>query len=362
MVPIPDSAGGYEGSAAMDVDIGRLHLLSQALDAHSGRADTAHQVLERSGLGPQDLAPDASCYSAHKEALFVRYACDALEDITFAARTGLGVTSASTLTAYISKYSRDLKQVMENTSRFHGIIDPAIAFSLRVSGNFAAFEAEWKDASFARYHRRTEFLMFAALARMRNLTQINFHPIEIRFQHEVGDHTQAFQRLAGFPIVFGAENLEIILSLSILDLPVPTYDPSLRAHLLEYGERVLAERRLPQQQTRARVEGLITQSLPGKVIQADEAAANLGMSPRTFARRLQSEGTSYREIVEDLRCDLAQTFINNGMSLTEISYSLGYADQAAFSTAFKRWTGQAPSAFKTRVEHPLASGNRGSSA
>ncbi len=346
----------------MDVDIGRLHLLVQALDADAGCPDTSRQVLERSGLGPRDLAPDASCYSAHKEALFVRYACDALRDITFAARAGLGVTSASTLTAYISKYSRDLKQVIENTSRFHDIIDPALAFSLRVSGNFASFEADWKDASFARYHRRTEFLMFAALARMRNLTRIDFHPIEMRFQHEVGDQEKAFHKLAGFPVVFGAENLEIILSLSALDLPVPTYDPSLRGHLIEYGEHMLAERRSPQQQTRARVEGLITRSLPGKVIQADEAAASLGMSARTFARRLHSEGTSYREIVDDLRSDLAQTFITNGMSLTEISYSLGYADQAAFSTAFKRWTGQAPSAFKTRVEHPLVSGNRGSSA
>ncbi len=337
----------------MDVDIGRLHILTQSLDRHSGNASTSQRVLAQSGLAPDHMDPAATTYDAHKEALFVRYACDALRDITFAARAGLDVTSVSTLTAYISKYSRDLKQVTENTSRFHGIIDPSIAFSLRMAGNFAAFEADWKDPSFARYHRRTEFLLFAALARMRNLTQTQFYPIEMRFQHEIGENAKAFQKLAGFPVVFGAERMEIILSLSSLDLPVPTYDPKLRAHLLEYGERILAERRSPQQKTRAKVEGLITRSLPGHIMQAEEAAANLGMSPRTLARRLKDEGTSFREIVEDLRCDLAQTFITNRMPLAEIAYSLGYADQAAFSTAFKRWTGQAPSAFKTRVEHPI---------
>jgi AraC-like DNA-binding protein len=119
---------------------------------------------------------------------------------------------------------------------------------------------------------------------------------------------------------------------------------------------------LPKQLTRAKVEGLITRSLPGKILSADDVAAKLGMSARTFARRLQSEGTSYRDITEDLRCDLAQTFITNGMNLSEIAYSLGYADQSAFSTAFKRWTGQPPSAFKTRVKHPLTLGSRGSSA
>ncbi len=345
----------------MNVDIDRLHFLREALDARLEKRNTL-EVLDRSGLGPRDLPEDATSFCAHKEALFVRYACDALNDITFAASVGLGVTSSSTLTAYISKYSRDLEQVIENTSHFHDMIDPAIAFSLRVSGNFAALEARWKDASFARYHRRTEFLMFAAVARMRNLTQTDFHPIEIRFQHEVGDHTHAFQQLAGFPVVFGSESLEIVLSPSSLNLPVPTYDPSLRAHLLEYGERVLAERRVPKQLTRAKVEGLITRSLPGRILGADEVAAKLGMSARTFARRLQSEGTSYRDITEDLRCDLAQTFITNGMNLSEIAYSLGYADQSAFSTAFKRWTGQPPSAFKTRVKHPLTLGSRGSSA
>ncbi|NOD36057.1 MULTISPECIES: AraC family transcriptional regulator [unclassified Ruegeria] len=337
----------------MDVDVGRLHFIIQALDRHSGNGELSKAVLKRTGLRPQDVAPPVETCSIQTEALFVRFACDATKDITFAARTGLEVTSASTVTAYISKYSRDLKQVMENLSRFHGIIDPAIALSLRIAGNFATLEADWKDAGFARYHRRTEFLIFAALARMRNLTQINLNPIEIRFQHEVGDHIKSFEKLAGFPVVFGSEKIEIVLPLSALDLPVPTYDPKLREHLLEYAERLLAERKKPEHSIRARTEGLITRSLPGTIPQAEVIASNLGMSLRTFGRRLKEEGTSYRDIVDDLRCDLAQTFLTNRMTLSEISFSLGYADQAAFSTAFKRWTGQPPSAFKTRVEHPL---------
>ncbi|WP_233494665.1 AraC family transcriptional regulator [Ruegeria sp. A3M17] len=334
----------------MDVDIARIQVLSKTLDQKAEDPSIGDRMLAKSGLSRSDIAPPATSYSAHKEALFVRYACDALHDITFAASAGLGFRSSSSLTAYISKYSRDLKQVVENTSRFHGMIDPALFFSLRVAGNFASIEADWKDASFARYHRRTEFLIFAALARIRSLTQTNFFPTEIRFQHEVGEASKDFQKLAGFPVTFGAERLEIVLTLSSLDLPVPTYDPTLREHLLSYGDRVLAESSEPTQKLRAQVEGLITRSMPGTIIQADDAASNLGMSPRTFARRLSNEGTSYREIVEDLRCDLAQTFITNGMPLSEIAYSLGYADQPAFSTAFKRWTGQAPSTFRTRLE------------
>ncbi|WP_299659670.1 AraC family transcriptional regulator [uncultured Ruegeria sp.] len=337
----------------MDVDISRIQLLIRTLEQRACLS-VVDQVLENSALTHLDVEPPATLYSAHKEALFVRHACDALDDITFGARAGLEFSSSSSVTAYISKYSRDLKQVLENSTRFHGIIDPALAFSLRVSGNSASLEADWKDPSFSRYHRRTEFLLFASIARMRALTQVRLYPIEIRFQHDVGQRADAFEKIGGFPVTFGAERLEVILSLPTLDTPIPTYDPSLRAHLLEYGERLLSERRSPKQQTRAQVEGLITRSMPGGIVLAEEAALQLGLSSRTLARRLADEGTSYREIVEDLRCDLAQTFIKNGMHLSEISYALGYSDQAAFSTAFKRWTGQAPTAFRKRVSHPIS--------
>ncbi|WP_424833227.1 helix-turn-helix domain-containing protein [Ruegeria sp.] len=339
----------------MDVDISRLRLLIQTLDQWAGDPAITDRVLTACSLNRTDAAPPAQSYSAHREALFVRYACDAVEDITFGARAGLGFRTTSSITAYISKYSRDLRQVMENTTRFHRIIDPALAGKLRVSGNVASFELNWKDPSYSRYHRRTEFLLFAVIARLRALTGVKLHPIEIRFQHEIGQHARDYEKISGFPVTFGAERLEVLLPLSALDLQIPTYDPSLREHLLEYGERLLAERRLPKERTRAKVEGLITRSMPGKVVQADEAARELGLSLRTLARRLADEGTSYREIVEDLRCDLAQTFLKNGMAMSEISYSLGYADQAAFSTAFKRWTGQAPSTFRDRVEHPIYS-------
>ncbi|WP_170371281.1 helix-turn-helix domain-containing protein [Ruegeria arenilitoris] len=332
----------------MQVDIARIQLLASALQDQAGNTDTVVRVLAKSGLSAQDLAPPAKLYSAHSEALFARHACDELNDILFGARTGLQFSATSSLTAYISKYSRDLRQVLENANHFHRLIDPAIAVRLHESGNSATIEARWKDPSFSRYHRRTEFLMFACIARLRALTGIPIQPIELRFQHKVGAREEDYSKLGKFPVVFGAEKLEIILPQSTLDVPVPTYDPSLRQHLMEYGDRLLRENSDEKQTLRSRVEGRITQSLPGAIARAEQVAKDLGMSPRTFGRRLTEEGTSFREIVDDLRCDLARTFLKNDMSLSEISYSLGYADQAAFSTAFKRWTGQSPSAYKDK--------------
>jgi AraC-like DNA-binding protein len=67
------------------------------------------------------------------------------------------------------------------------------------------------------------------------------------------------------------------------------------------------------------------------------------MSDRTLSRRLAGEGTSFDEILDRLRHDLAQRYITaSNLSLGEIAFNLGYANQPAFTTAFKRWSGKSP--------------------
>jgi AraC-like DNA-binding protein len=329
----------------MDVNAERLSYLIQFLEDRVSDPRIVDAALGQCGLSRQASAPFSKMISYEKEVLFVRAACDATGDRTFGAAAGLGLGhhSFNSLTGYIGKHSRDLRAAIENTSRFHDIIDPALAFALRVSGNSASVEFNWKDARFAKYHRHTEFLIFGALSRFRAFTQVDFFPVEVRLDHDVGALVSAYRDLAGFPVVFGAERIEIILSLPSLDLPIPTYDLGLREHLMNYGDRLLMELPAKKLELRSRIEGLITAALPTRMPSVNDIAASLGMSPRTFARRLNEDGTSYREIVDDLRCDLARTFLKNGMSLSEIAFSLGYKDQSAFSVAYKRWTGTAPS-------------------
>ena len=151
---------------AMEVDICRIQRLAKTLDEETGQTALTDHVLRQSGLSRAGIAPPATTYHAIKEAQFVRYACDAVNDITFAARAGIRFDESSTLTAYISKYSKNLRQAIENTCYFHWMIDPALIFNLRLSDDSAVFEIDWKDASYSRYHRRTEFLLFAAIARL----------------------------------------------------------------------------------------------------------------------------------------------------------------------------------------------------
>jgi AraC-like DNA-binding protein len=79
------------------------------------------------------------------------------------------------------------------------------------------------------------------------------------------------------------------------------------------------------------------------------AAEIAGLSPRTLRRRLADEGTSWRRIVDDARLEACDRLLRDpGRSLGEIAAELGYSDQANMSRAFRRWTGECPSAYRRR--------------
>lgn len=82
----------------------------------------------------------------------------------------------------------------------------------------------------------------------------------------------------------------------------------------------------------------------------DKAAKLAGTSVRTLQRRLREQNTSYAELIEGLRHDVALYLLRDPHRLAfEISQELGYRDPAIFTRAFRRWTGQTPSEFRRAV-------------
>jgi AraC-like DNA-binding protein len=76
-------------------------------------------------------------------------------------------------------------------------------------------------------------------------------------------------------------------------------------------------------------------------------AKRLAMSERTLQRRLAEAGTSYVDLLSEVRSDLAKDYLKSSRtSLTEIAWLLGFSEQSAFSRAFKRWTGSSPAQYR----------------
>ena len=90
--------------------------------------------------------------------------------------------------------------------------------------------------------------------------------------------------------------------------------------------------------------------LPHAEIHAPEIARQLGVSQRTLARNLAAEGVSFSTLLAELRLDLANRYLaEEGTSISQVAWLLGYQQVSAFSKAYRRWTGHSPRAARGAV-------------
>lgn len=99
---------------------------------------------------------------------------------------------------------------------------------------------------------------------------------------------------------------------------------------------------------RTEVEGRLEPLLASGEVGIERVARDLGYSRQTLYRRLKAEGVTYERLLDGLRRRLALRFMREGLSVKDAAYRLGFSDPAAFSRAFKRWTGTSPSDMRTR--------------
>jgi len=111
-----------------------------------------------------------------------------------------------------------------------------------------------------------------------------------------------------------------------------------------------AERRTPPRASpfREEVETRLEPLLASGEVGIERVARDLGCSRQTLYRRLKAEGVAYEQLLDGLRRRLALRFMREGLSVKDAAYRLGFSDPAAFSRAFKRWTGSSPSDMRTR--------------
>jgi AraC-like DNA-binding protein len=103
----------------------------------------------------------------------------------------------------------------------------------------------------------------------------------------------------------------------------------------------------PSSAFRRDVERQIEMLLPEGGMRIDSVARALGLSRQTLYRRLKAEGTTFEALVERVRRRLALRFIRDeGLTVKEAAWRLGFAEPSAFSRAFKRWTGRSPTGMR----------------
>lgn len=213
--------------------------------------------------------------------------------------------------------------------------------------------------SISPYNSFNLFVVDSALASRRQLAmQLTGGAARLREVHiefPAPDYADRYESLFGCPVLFEQEHNQLIWEAGSLDLPLIQSAPGTHAQLVELCEQQLQDL-TRHRHLRERVEEILSPRLHSQLPELDEVAARLGMAGWTLRRRLKAEaGTRFQDIIDDMRRDLALSYMRDTeTALGEIAFLLGFSSPAAFQRAFKRWTGVAPGQYRrqTRQQKP----------
>lgn len=245
--------------------------------------------------------------------------------------------------------SATLAQAFHRLARYGRVINDASEFTLTTTGTHYLVTGTVRDPDYILSPVTIQAAVVAIVKMCRLVRGESFSPIEVQFPFAPTGATLALEVNLRAPLKFGCGHAGMLIDRQDMEQPLPNAN----AELSRSNEEVLMKYlgRLDQQQLAQQVRRLILESLPSGQVREDDIAADLHLSTRTLQRRLLEEGVSFGVLLQDIRRELAQHYMDDRqLNVSEIAYLLGFSDQANFTRAFKRWFGTTPSEWRRRKQ------------
>jgi len=191
-----------------------------------------------------------------------------------------------------------------------------------------------------------EATMASGVSLARQASPRPFSPIEVYFQHPTPRTLEHHETYFGCPVHFGADKDAMLLSHQSLSKPNILGDAGITAFLVSHLDQELAQiddTPAVLAQTKGEIARALSEGLP----KMGDIARQMGLSARSFHRRLAEHGLSFQTLTEETRREIATAMLQDDRySLAEVAFLTGYSEQSAFTRAFKRWMGMTPAAYR----------------
>ncbi|MCW8864684.1 MAG: AraC family transcriptional regulator [Colwellia sp.] len=243
---------------------------------------------------------------------------------------------------------KGLRSALEFSVRYHNLATKTVKMSLHVDEISGYSYFRFEDSLFANdlieFNIELQCVIVLSLVR-ECLGDTRFAFDELRFTFARPKNYREYEEHFQCPIIYNSSHNEFVLTNHKLSLSTPRSNPFAMPLLLDQCDMVLNS-------IAAKNEFLITinqwvAANMHKELCSEELASYLCMTPRTLRRKLSEQGTSFRDIVKELRCEAAKKLITSTqLTIEDIGCSIGFSDVSNFRAAFKKWTGKTPSSLR----------------
>lgn len=242
---------------------------------------------------------------------------------------------------YLALYSGSLGQALQRFTRYQPLLHNLVPSFMGVQGD--ALVVRWGEEAQASTTLSDDVLVAGLIVSLRRLTgQPELRALRIDSPRVAPADTTPYARFHGCPVHFGSSVAAVHLPLAVVHLPINTQDSHLIQLLEQQAEALLEAVPSPDAWLSALQQHIVSAMQEGAP-DAAVVAARMGLSERSLYRALGGRGLRYKEVLNRLRHQLAKDYLRNpGLTLSEIGLMLGFAEQSAFSRAFRQWEGQPP--------------------
>lgn len=313
-----------------------------ALKACEATGVDTTELLQKAGIDPAVVQDPDGEVSFDQMRSFWANAYEMSGDPCLALNTALQVeTGTYQCYDYLMLNATTIQQGVENFCRYMALINTWIAWNIKEEQDEIQFQL--LPAAGVLPPPTPEFVFGVMVRRIRMmLADDSWAPLYMNFTKAAPTDTTPLDNFFRCPLRFEAEVAEFAIDRNSWQQEVPTADPALLQVLDQHAQLLLAQRPMPDDFV-GEVRREIMRALHGGEAKREEIASRLCMSGRTLQRRLDDNGIVFTDLVDEVRQELAKSHLKtNELTLAEIGYLLGFAEQSSFTRAFKRWTGQTP--------------------
>jgi len=279
----------------------------------------------------------------------IRVSGDPYLGLHLGARTSV---SALGLAGLIIESSRNALEVLLGAQQFSQAFTNLQRFDVRHVGDEVHFLSDavpvWQDRSPATVAYVIETSFSSAVHQLELLTRKHIRPVRVYFRHARPADIGEYERIFRCRPAFGQDMNLMVFATVDMQMPIIGHNRPLNEMLKGMYEEQMRKNAGGAAFTE-KVKQVMLGNMQVTFPPLEVIAEVLRMTPRTLQRKLHQEGTTFRELTDAVKQELAETLLGNPeLTVADIAYKLGYFEPTSFQRAFRQWTGTTPMEFRKR--------------
>ncbi|MGK0289384.1 MAG: AraC-like DNA-binding protein, partial [bacterium] len=285
------------------------------------------------------------------EQLFIVYeeAARLTDDQNFGFHMGKQGTNRNLIVEYIFLNSKTLSDSFANVMRYTRLIADGFPPILYQKDNLFHIEIQPLTPALSLPKHPVETTFAFIINRIRQVLGDSFAPQAIYFKHNCNQNKDEYAEFFQSPVYFEQKKNKLVFHTKQLDIKIPKADSNLQTFLTQQANLMLEQ--LPKEADfTAHTQKILIEKISTGQVTASSVAEDLGISLRTFQRRLKDLQTTFQEQLNVVRQSLAKHYLKDKkLPIFEIAFLLGFTEQSTFTRAFKRWNGTTPAEYRKQI-------------